>query len=187
MRPRRLSGFDYFGYYHYSLTMCTFGRRPLFVDAAVVDCVRGIFFHETDACGVVIPAYCFMPDHVHLVVSGRAENPDFVRFAKRSRQRSGFQLRHLTRGGRLWQDGYYEHILRDHEPMARTIRYIADNPVRAGMVSDWEQYPFTGSQLGPLFDVLEWLQERSGRDEDALLGLTPQDQAQDETRKPKPE
>ena len=177
MRPRRLPGFEYFGYYHYSLTMCTFRRMALFTDTAVVDRVRGIFFEETGPHAVVIPAYCFMPDHVHLVVSGRAENADLVRFVKRSRQRSGFALRELTRG-RLWQDGYYEHILRDHEPLARTIRYVADNPVRAGLVKDWEQYPFTGSQLGPLFDVLEWLQERSGRDVDALLGLT------EETGKP---
>jgi hypothetical protein len=64
------------------------------------------------------------------VVSGRENNADLVRFAKRSRQRSGFALRKHT-AGPLWQDGYYEHILRDHEPLAKTIRYIANNPVRA--------------------------------------------------------
>src|SRR5688572_3732323 len=171
MRPHRLHGFDYRGHFHYSLTMCTFRRRRHFVGATAVDRVRSIFFAQTDAHGVVIPAYCFMPDHVHLVVSGRRDNADLVGFAKSSRQRAGFALRSIT-GGRLWQDGYYEHILREHEPLAKTIRYIANNPVRAGLVEDWEAYPFTGSQLGPLFHVLEWLDHFSGHDEDALLGLT---------------
>jgi putative transposase len=171
MRPHRLRGFEYFGYYHYSLTMCTFRRQPFFDEPSAVALVCGIFFEAADACGMVIPAYCFMPDHVHLVVSGRQDNADLVRFARRSRQRSGFALRRKTCGP-LWQDGYYEHILRDHEPLARTIRYIGQNPVRAGLVDDWEKYAFTGSQLGPLFHVLEWLDERSGHDEDALLGLT---------------
>src|SRR5687768_16427416 len=121
MRPHRLHGFDYRGYFHYSVTMCTFRRRPYFADGVSVGKVRSIFFDEADTHGVVVPAYCFMPDHVHLIVSGRRDNADLIRFAKRSRQRAGFALRHAT-GGRLWQDGYYEHILRDHEPLAKTIR-----------------------------------------------------------------
>ena len=171
MRPRRLSGFDYLGFRHYSLTMCTFRRQLVFVDRCVVSTMCDIFCAEATAHGFVIPAYCFMPDHVHLVVSGREENADLVRFARRSRQRGGYVLRGRTEGP-LWQDGYYEHILRDHEPLARTIRYIAQNPVRAGLVEDWEQHPFTGSQLGPLIHVLEWLDQHGAPDEDALLGLS---------------
>jgi putative transposase len=138
MRPRRLAGFEYRGFFHYSLTMCTFRRRAYFRRPEIVDGVRGIFFDHASLAGVVVSAYCFMPDHVHLVVSGREDAADLVRFARRSRQRSGFALRPLLRE-RLWQDGYYEHILRDHESLASTIRYIAQNPVRAGLVEDWEQ------------------------------------------------
>lgn len=170
MRPRRLRGFDYLGFCHYSLTMCTFQRKPVFLDASTFATTRDIFCEAADAQGFVIPAYCFMPDHVHLIVSGREGNADLVRFGRRSRQRAGFALRHAT-AGPLWQDGYYEHILRDHEPLARTIRYIAQNPVRAGLVESWDHYAFTGSQLGPLRHVLEWLGEHGARDEDALLGL----------------
>jgi putative transposase len=172
MRTTRLAGFDYLGHFHYSLTMCTFRRRPHFVSPRCVEGARGIFFSETEAHDVVIPAYCFMPDHVHLVVSGRSPRADLVRFAKRSRQRIAFAMRTET-GVPFWQDGYYDHILRDHETLSRTIRYLADNPVRAGLVRSWEAYAFTGSQLGDLFHVLAWLDERSGHAEDALLGLDP--------------
>lgn len=172
MRPTRLAGFEYLGYFHYSLTMCTFQRREHFASAECVRVACEHFFEEAHAHDVVIPAYCFMPDHVHLVVSGRAQNADLVRFAKRSRQRIAFAHRR-TAGVPFWQDGYYDHILRDHERLSRTIRYIADNPVRAGLVASWDQFPFTGSQLGDLFHVLAWLDERGSRDEDALLGLDP--------------
>jgi putative transposase len=170
MRPHRLRGFDYLGLFHYSLTMCTFRRKSYFADASIVATARGIFCEAATVHGMVIPAYCFMPDHVHLIVSGREDNADLVRFGRRSRQRAGYAVRHVTRSP-LWQDGYYEHILRDHESLAHTIRYIAQNPVRAGLVESWEQYAFTGSQLGPLRHVLEWLDEHGARDEDALLGL----------------
>lgn len=170
MRTRRLPGFEYAGFFHYSLTMCTFRRRPHFTRVEAVDCARGTFCEEAVAHGLVIPAYCFMPDHVHLVISGRSENADLVRFGKRSRQRIAFQLRQEA-GVLFWQDGYYDHILRDHERLGRTIRYVVDNPVRAGLAVRWDLYPFTGSQLGSLRHVLEWLDEHGAPDEDALLGL----------------
>ena len=47
--------------------------------------------------------------------------------------------------GRLWQDGYYDHIVRSEEGVLRVARYIAANPVRAGLVPDAAAYPFTGS------------------------------------------
>lgn len=152
--------------------MCTFRRRPFFFDASACNAVCDAFCETADRHGMVIPAYCFMPDHVHLVVSGRRENADLVCFARRSRQRAGYVLRQVT-AGPLWQDGYYEHILRDHESLAQTIRYIPQNPVRAGLVESWEQHALTGSQLGPLEHVLEWLDAHGARDEDALLGLDP--------------
>ena len=171
MLTHRLPGFEYRGFFHYSWTMCTFRRRRHFTRPEIVDGARRVFFDQTADCGVVIPAYCFMPDHVHLVVSGRALDADLVRFGRRSRQRIGFAFRREA-GIPFWQDGYYDHILRDHEHLSSTIRYIADNPVRAGLAESWERYPFTGSQLGPLVEVLEWLDENGGWEEDALLGLT---------------
>ena len=44
-----------------------------------------------------------------------------------------------------WQSDFYDHIFRRDESFANQIRYIANNPVRRGLVENWEHYPCTGS------------------------------------------
>ncbi len=43
---------------------------------------------------------------------------------------------------------------RTYESIAVQVRYILDNPVRRGLVSSWEKYPFKGSIGCKLEDVL---------------------------------
>jgi len=45
----------------------------------------------------------------------------------------------------LWQKGYYEHIVRENEAVLAIAKYIFENPVRAGLVSEPHDYPFSGS------------------------------------------
>lgn len=69
--PALCPTFTYVGRVSYFLTFVTFDRHPLFRDAGVVDLVLSQFrraAHE-HAFGVLV--YCFMPEHVHLVVHGR--------------------------------------------------------------------------------------------------------------------
>ena len=49
----------------------------------------------------------------------------------------------------VWQDGYYERVLRTYESMDTLIRYILDNPVRAGLVQKAEDFPHSGTLYWP--------------------------------------
>ena len=49
------------------------------------------------------------------------------------------------RGSRLWQEGFHDRILRDNDPTEGVVRYILENPVRAGLVDDPRAYPLIGS------------------------------------------
>lgn len=89
-------------------------------------------------------AYCFMPDHVHLLVSGRSEDADLGRFVGRWKQLTGYHYRRKT-GERLWQESYHDHVLRDDEETWRAMRYILENPVRRGLAMNFEDYPHSGS------------------------------------------
>ena len=60
------------------------------------------------------------------------------------KQQSGFWLGQ-QRPAFHWQKDFYDHIIRANEDLGTQIRYIANNPVRKGLVSDWHDYPFTGS------------------------------------------
>jgi putative transposase len=149
-----LKSFDYTGLYRYSLTFCCYRRQRLFTDAAVVDCVLSQFQHIATKEQFAIAAYCFMPDHVHLLVEGVSKHSDCLRFISRAKQRSGFRYAQ-SRNNRLWQRYGYEHVLRNDESTMTVARYILENPVRAGLVKRVEDYPFSGSCEYPLQAILE--------------------------------
>src|SRR6185503_9207106 len=89
-------------------------------------------------------AYCFMPDHVHLAIRGLATESNLRRFVKIAKQRVAYLARRQFAIPALWQDSYYERVVRSHG-MESLVRYILNNPMRAGLVKDGEQYPFSGS------------------------------------------
>jgi|SRR3989304_192347 len=87
-------------------------------------------------------AFCFMPDHFHLLVAGQdgSSLPDFARYFK---QLSGYQSKR-THGSALWQISYYDHVVRRDETVEQIAAYIWDNPVRAGLVESSLDYAFSG-------------------------------------------
>ena len=97
-----------------------------------------------------------MPDHAHMLVEGLGDDSDFKRFAKMAKQRSGglYARKHHAR---LWQEGYHERVLREEDDARDLARYIVNNPVRAGLVENPEEYPFVGSDTWTMTELLESL------------------------------
>ncbi len=106
---------------------------------------------------MAIVAYCFMPDHLHLLVEGEAEGSDCLRFSKLAKQLSGYYFKQSF-GARLWQRYGYERVLRNDESSLSVARYIVENPVRARLVRDARDYPFVGSGRYSLEAILEAVQ-----------------------------
>ena len=146
MRPRRLPGYSYTGPQQYFLTLCTFERRRHFVSRATVSIVNEQFLRTATDFEFAILAYCFMPDHLHLLVEGTADHSTLAPFVSLAKQRAGFATRALVLP-RLWQTGYFERVLRDDDDAFNVARYVVQNPVRAGLVESPGDYPFTGSSL----------------------------------------
>ena len=53
--------------------------------------------------------------------------------------------RNTITGTPLWQEGYYEHVLREDGDPRQVARYILENPIRAGLVANPLDYPYIGS------------------------------------------
>ena len=104
-----------------------------------------------------ILGYCVMPDHVHLVVEGRTESSDLKRFAKMAKQRSGAQFARTARRP-LWQEGYFDRVLRESDDIRGVVRYILENPIRAGIAERVEDYPYLGSDKWTPAEILDALQ-----------------------------
>jgi putative transposase len=159
-----VASFDYQGLYRYFLTFCTKHRRHRFTERAVVDGVLRQFRRAAAETKTSILAYCFMPDHVHLLVQGLELDSDGLRFIKLAKQFSGYWYSQ-TQGRKLWQRYCYERVLRDNEGTASVARYILENPVRAGLAVEPLEYPFLGSDVYPpeqlmeIFEVEAWCPE----------------------------
>jgi putative transposase len=151
--PGHLKGFSYVGLHRYSLIFCTDGRRRVFADAAAVELVVQQLLRAAREQKFSVIAYCFMPEHLHLLIEGTSDNSDGRRFIKAFKQFSSYyysQKRHET----LWQRHGFEHVLRDDEETAEVVNYILRNPVRAGLAGAIEEYPFVGSLVYELKDLV---------------------------------
>ena len=57
--------------------------------------------------------------------------------------RSSCVLKHV--GERLWQEGYFDRVLRDDADARAYARYIVTNPMRAGLVAGAAEYKYLGT------------------------------------------
>jgi putative transposase len=159
--PGHLTSFDYLGLHRYSLTYCTIQRRPIFTKQEVVSLVLAQISRAATENQFDIIAYCFMPDHLHLLVEGTADSSDCKQFIARLKQYSGYYYSAAYQQ-KLWQRYGFEHVLRDDEITMVVAKYILENATRAGLVERVEDYPFVGSTVYSLADLIEGVATRSG-------------------------
>jgi putative transposase len=153
-RPPRLTGFSYIGRYRYSLTFCSFARRQTFLDSELTESVIAEIQRTARERSFVILAYCAMPDHVHLLLEGTSNAADLCRFARDAKRRTGEAYSRQSKR-RLWQEGFYDRVLRAEDDAKTIASYIVANPVRAGLVATATEYPHTGSQVWKLEELIE--------------------------------
>lgn len=175
----RLATFDYTGPYAYSITLNTAARQRVFTSEAVVDDCLKALMEASSKNDFLVYAYCFMPDHVHLLVEG-SEDSSLISFMKRFKQVSGHRYNQEF-GRALWHRSYYDHVLRQEEDRRVVAEYIWNNPVQAGLVVSREAYAFSGPRelmvLGePAHSDDRQSSERPDRPEGlSLQGLASQD------------
>ena len=160
-KPDHLASFDYRGTHRYFLTFCTHKRARHFTTADRVALVLAQFQRAAEQEPFAFLAWCFMPDHVHLLVQGQTEAADVRPFIRLAKQLSGFHFKQRF-GAALWQRYGYEHVLRGEDETLTVARYIIQNPVRARMVAHPTDYAFLGSSTFTVAQILEAIQmERS--------------------------
>jgi REP element-mobilizing transposase RayT len=138
-RSLRLRDFDYCSpYIIYHITIGSTDRKTLFVKPGLNRTVIETLKKSAPLYGYRLIAYSLLPDHLHILVQAE-ENPkdlrNFVRAFK------SYSTKETAR--KLWQRGFYEHILRKEEKTIEVAEYILNNPVRKGLVEKMEDYPWS--------------------------------------------
>ncbi|HKW61911.1 MAG TPA: transposase [Candidatus Acidoferrum sp.] len=142
--PNRLDPACYLGFGEYFLTLCTGDRRKLFESGALVEALLAVLRATCSAHHFAISAYCFMPDHLHLLAQAESKACDLPAFVKAFKGLATVAAR--TLGVRhLWQKGYYDHVVRESESAGEIAWYIFLNPVRAGLACTVWEWPHCGS------------------------------------------
>lgn len=92
-------------------------------------------------------AICVMPNHVHWVLElySSDENGEVVwldDILKSVKQFSSTQInKSENRLGKLWQKECWDTTIRDNRHLYKAIEYTRNNPVKAGLVKDWRDWP----------------------------------------------
>ena len=155
-KNNRLSLKNYSGKQIVFITINTAGRSIIFIEKNIVNDHLAILQHTAAELGFDVPAYCFMPDHLHLLVVGKHEKSELISFIKKFKQVTGFSYKQKI-GRILWQKSFYDHILRKQENMIDCAEYILANPVREKIAERMRDYPYSGSLVygDEIFDGLD--------------------------------
>ena len=105
-------------------------------------------------------AYCIMPNHVHLVFTIRCDYVSSVRAEARATSTTSHYImtdilrlikgatareanKILNRTDAFWQHESYDRVVRDEKELNRIIWYTINNPVKAGLVKNAEDWKWT--------------------------------------------
>jgi putative transposase len=94
--------------------------------------------------GAWLGAYVLMPDHVHAFVALDDRKITLSAWAKSLKNTLSKALRHSAIESPHWQKGFFDHVLRSAESYSEKWHYVRENPVRAGLVPRWEDWPYLG-------------------------------------------
>ena len=133
------------------VTAGTHQRKPLFKSEPMARLFLSLLKADREKNRYAIHEYVLMPDHIHLLLTPAPEISlekalQFVKggFSFRAKKDLGFKEE-------VWQSGYNEHRITDAEDYSTHRVYIRENPMRAGLVSSPDGYPW--SSVKPGFDL----------------------------------
>jgi putative DNA methylase len=92
-------------------------------------------------------AWVIMPNHVHVLIEMFSGSLlcDIIHSWKSFTAQEANKL--LNRKGQFWYREYYDRFIRDNNHFHRAVFYIHNNPVKAGLVSCPEDYPFSSARF----------------------------------------
>jgi putative transposase len=125
------------------VTCCTHRRQRWLTDYEIHSTFIEFSERAYSDWNIAVGRYVLMPDHLHLFVAGP---PEFVLgkwigTMKRCLEKT---MKSDLLKNQRWQRGFFDHVLRSAESYSQKWDYVRQNPVRAGLVSHPDDWPFAG-------------------------------------------
>jgi REP element-mobilizing transposase RayT len=124
------------------LIICAEDGAP-FQDASLAGMVCTAIEHSAAALGFRLFVYCLMPEHLHVLVSPADARVPVSEFLRKFKGFTTNQFQKVSGNSRLWQYSARDRVKRATEDIVTLTAYIANNPVRRGLVKCWTDWPYT--------------------------------------------
>jgi type I restriction enzyme R subunit len=107
--------------------------------------ILALAFAELANRGVSVPHYSIMPNHWHaMFVPVPDSSIDLHSAIARLKGQTAYSInRAVGRRGPLWQREWFDRWMRTDDEWQRCVDYVRNNPVKAGIVRDWREHPWT--------------------------------------------
>ncbi|KAA3635983.1 MAG: transposase [Calditrichaeota bacterium] len=116
----------YFKNHYYFLTVVSYQRKPILIDN--ID-----LFWESWR-DIKLEAWVVLPDHFHVILNSK--NKGISNIIHQFKRRYSWYYNRFIQKGRVWQNRYWDHIIRNQEDLNRHIDYIHYNPVKHKIIDD---------------------------------------------------
>ena len=140
----------------YELALDTGKTGPVWLKVPAVAKAVQEAMHYRDSKEYDLFAYCIMSNHVHIVFEhfDKHLNKNISNSLTKEYAVTGIlqELKRFTaqecnkileRKGAFWQSESYDRVIRDTKELENTIAYTLNNPVKAGLVKHWREWPYT--------------------------------------------
>lgn len=129
----------------YFITTCTFKRRPILASSEVARILIHEWHNARYRHGWAVGRYVIMPNHVHFFCSAEMDAKALPRFIQAWKQWTSKRIGGELKFARpIWQEEFFEHVLRSSESYSQKWEYVWENPVRAGLVATADEWPWQG-------------------------------------------
>ena len=128
-----------------------FERRAILASKEVAKILIDEWRDAHDHHGWAIGRYLIMPDHVHFFCSAELDAKALPAVMQAWKQWTTKRMaRELGLSTKVWQEEFFDHVLRSSESYSQKWDYVKENPVRAGLVEGSDGWPWQGEIESPM-------------------------------------
>jgi putative transposase len=129
----------------YFITLCVAHRRPILAQNIPAEILISSLHDASAVHGWIVGRYVIMPDHVHFFTTPGTDAKSLSAFIRDWKKWTTRQLHAVGIGMPVvWQAEFFDHVLRSAGSYNEKWHYVRENPIRAGLVSTVEAWPYSG-------------------------------------------
>lgn len=127
----------------YFITIVTYKRQAIFTSEPSIEMLKQAFREAYSKFPYFMRAYVLLPNHIHALIKPKEKTEHISAII-------GITKREFTKAFRfgypefqnkqIWQERFWDHIIRNEQDLKKHVDYIHFNPVKHGLVDKPENY-----------------------------------------------